>query len=469
LKRRSFAVRYLVLIGGEVTSKLCVLAAFAYLARVLGPRGFGEVELALSTTMLFVLGTELGMTVHGARIVETSPDRAAQLVPRAGLLRLMLAAPACLAMLWLSTLPGAGASGLLAVYSLVVLLTPFNTQWVFQGLRQMQWVAVGSLLRYGTFAAAVLLLVRQGSDLRIVALAEVAGALVFAAFNSAMLGRVLRIRLDWSAVWRGAAGLLRDVWFIGASELAWIATWLTPTIIIGWIDPSRTEQVAWIAAAVRIVMALHTFVWLYFFNMVPNLARERHAGLEAWRGLLRRSLSLSIWFGCFVAVMGTLLAPLVVTTLFGEAYQPAALPLQIVVWMIPVLWVSGHFRYSLIADGRQHLDLLASVAGAATTVLVTAMAGPVYGAAGGAAAILSAGVVNACVSGAAMFRVTGSVRLGVLMPGVLTAVVALVAGLVLSDRAGWGAGAAAAFATYAVVVGPRLSPRRVRDAWEGRS
>jgi hypothetical protein len=68
-----------------------------------------------------------------------------------------------------------------------------------------------------------------------------------------------------------------------------------------------------------------------------------------------------------------------------------------------------------------------------------------------------------------MFRVTGSVRLGVLMPGVLTAVVALVAGLVLSDRAGWGAGAAAACATYAVVVGPRLSPRRVRDAWEGRS
>jgi hypothetical protein len=115
--------------------------------------------------------------------------------------------------------------------------------------------------------------------------------------------------------------------------------------------------------------------------------------------------------------------------------------------MIPVLWVSGHFRYSLIADGRQHLDLLASVAGAATTVLVAAMAGPVYGAVGGAAAVLSAGVVNACASGMAMFRVTGSVRLGVLMPGVLTAAVALGAGLVLLDRAGWVAGAAAACVT----------------------
>ena len=34
------------------------------------------------------------------------------------------------------------------------------------------------------------------------------------------------------------------------------------------------------------VMALHAFVFLYFFNMVPNLSKELHEGLEGWRGLV---------------------------------------------------------------------------------------------------------------------------------------------------------------------------------------
>ena len=61
LSRRSFLVRYLTLFGGEAVSKICVLGAFAYLARTLGPRNFGISEFSLSVTVFFVLGTELGL------------------------------------------------------------------------------------------------------------------------------------------------------------------------------------------------------------------------------------------------------------------------------------------------------------------------------------------------------------------------------------------------------------------------
>ena len=200
LRKRSFVVRYLTLFGGEAGSKLCVLIAFAYLARALGPRDFGAIELALSMTMFFVLAAETGLGSYGARIVETSPDRAAALIAQAGLLRTALAVPAYAVILGLSVWRG---TGILALYGLVVLLTPFNTQWVFQGLRQMQWVALGSLIRYGTFAALILLMIRQGSDTRLVAAAEVFGALGLAVFNTVLIKRVLRMRLDWRGAWAG--------------------------------------------------------------------------------------------------------------------------------------------------------------------------------------------------------------------------------------------------------------------------
>ena len=72
-RNQGFAARYLILFGGEAFSKVCVLLAFAYLARVLSPSSYGTVELALSVTMFFVLGVESGMGSYGARMVAAQP------------------------------------------------------------------------------------------------------------------------------------------------------------------------------------------------------------------------------------------------------------------------------------------------------------------------------------------------------------------------------------------------------------
>jgi O-antigen/teichoic acid export membrane protein len=466
LQKRSFVVRYLTLFGGEAGSKLCVLIAFAYLARALGPRDFGAIELALSMTMFFVLAAETGLGSYGARIVETSPDRAAALITQAGLLRTALALPAYAIILGLSVWRG---TGILALYGLTVLLTPFNTQWVFQGLRQMQWVALGSLIRYGTFAALVLLMIRQGSDTRLVAAAEVAGALGLAVFNTVLITQVLRIQLDWRGAWAGAIDLFRRAWFLGASDLTWAAMWYSPTIVIGWIYPERTEQAAWVAASVRIVMALHAFVWLYFFNLVPNLSRELHDGLDGWRALIQRSLSVAMWPACFIATAGLLLAPAVIELIFGPAYGEAVLPFQIVICMIPVAWLSGHFRFTLIVSGHQRFEFLASaLAGVATLVLALA-GGSRYGAPGAAAALLAGGVINAVAAGIAMRRVVGAVRLSPAAPALITCLASLLVGFTASWLVGRIGGAVLACLLYAGVTASQWDFARLRRAWEGRS
>jgi O-antigen/teichoic acid export membrane protein len=466
LRKRSFVIRYLTLFGGEAGSKVCVLLAFAYLARMLGPRDFGAIELALSMTIFFVLAAETGLGSYGARIVETAPHRAPELVARAGLVRAMLAIPAYAIVLALSVQRG---TPVLALYGLTILLTPFNTQWVFQGLRQMQWVAAGSLARYGTFALLVLFLVRPGSDTRIVAAAEVSGALALALFNTVLLSRVLKIRLDWRGAWRGAADLFRQAWFLGASDLTWAAMWYSPTIVIGWMDPGRTELVAWLAASVRIVMALHAFVWLYFFNLVPNLSRELHEGLDSWRDLIHRSLAVSMWPACFIAAAGTLLAPLGMVTLFGQPYAQAVLPFQIVIWMIPIAWLSGHFRFSLIVSGHQHLEFAASAVAGLVTAIAAVFGARAYGAPGAASALLAGGVVNAIVSGILMRRVIGSVRVGAALPAFLTCLGSILIGLTASWVAGRIAGAALACAAYLLVTASQRDVSRLRRAWEGRS
>jgi O-antigen/teichoic acid export membrane protein len=465
LRRRSFGVRYLALLTGEIGSKVCVVVAFGWLAHVLGPGDFGAIEFALSVTIFFVLAAECGLGSYGARLIEETPHRAPELIPQVGLIRATLALAGYLVMMAIAATAGTAGAALLGIYGLVVLLTPFNTQWVFQGLRQMQWVAIGSFLRYCLFAALVLIFVRPGVDARIVGLAEVGGALTLAAFNSALLGRVLEVQLQWRRVFQGAWELFKDAWFLGASDLTWAAMWYSPVIIAGWIHLTTPEQVGWLAAAIRIVMALHAFVWLYFFNMVPNLTREIGRSVDEWRTLIHRSLDVSMWVACLVALAGTVLAPFVMRTIFGQAFAPAALSLRIAIWMIPVAWLSGHFRFSLIAGGRQHLEFRAAAIAGITTMALVVPGAWLYGAAGASAALLVGGVVNAIAAGMASQRALGTVRLSTAAPAIGTCLASVVIWLALGRLIGEPAAAAIAGLFYAAMAAARCDVHQLKSAW----
>jgi O-antigen/teichoic acid export membrane protein len=442
LRRRSFLARYLTLFGGETFSKLCVMAAFAYLARVLEPTQYGVVELALSITVFFVLSVESGMGLYGARVVAASPERIPSLVPHVMVLRVLLGVPAFAAILAVAAHYSSAGLGILAVNGLAILITPFLTQWVFQGLRQMQWVAAGAMIRNFTFVVLIVALVRPGSDLRLVAAAEVGGISVLALTNAFLLHRRLRVRLEWHDLIGGARRLLRDVWFIGFSDLTWACLWYSPTLIVGWIGTGGTEQVAWVAASVRIVLALHTFVFLYFFNLLPNLARELADGLDGWRDVMTRSVATSVWPAGLVAVGGTLIAPVMMPLVFGPPYAAAVRPFQIAIWMIPLAWFSGHFRFSLIAAGQQRWEFGVSAATAAVTVATGLLLGRYQGAAGAAAALLVGGIANTGLAIVASTRYVGRVPLaGTVGPVLIATALSLVLGLWVAAAVGYLAGA----------------------------
>jgi O-antigen/teichoic acid export membrane protein len=452
LPRRSFAIRYLTLFGGEAFSKLCVIAAFAYLARVLSPRQYGVVELALSVTVFFVLGVESGMGLYGARVVAADPARIPRLVPQVMLLRVVLGIPAFVLILAVAAHYRAAGLGILAINGLAVLLTPLLTGWVFQGLRQMQWVASGSALRNFMFVALVLALIRPDSDIRLVAVAEVGAIAALALFNTYFLHWKLHVRFATDDLWRGTVRLFNDVWYMGLSDFTWACLWYSPGIIVGWMGLAATEHVAWIAASVRIVMSLHTFVWLYFFNLLPNLSKEWSVSPDNWRDLMQRSLTTSMWPACLIAIGGTLIAPLLLPLVYGPAYSAAVRPFQVVIWMIPVAWFSGHFRFSLIAAGHQRWEFVVSAATAVVTVAAAFTYVRTYGSTGAAAALLTGGVVNAVLAHIAMTRYVGGVAiLSRMRPVLVTTAGSLAAGIAAAIVLGPLAGATAGCLLYLAV------------------
>ena len=78
--RVSLVRNFLSLSGAEAVTKVATFFAFAYLARLCGPAGFGYVEWAGTVLMCASLIVDQGFSAYGAREIAKSPEKTAHLV-----------------------------------------------------------------------------------------------------------------------------------------------------------------------------------------------------------------------------------------------------------------------------------------------------------------------------------------------------------------------------------------------------
>ncbi|MGH9801886.1 MAG: oligosaccharide flippase family protein, partial [Blastocatellia bacterium] len=381
---------FLSLAGAEIAAKALTFAAFAYLARVSGPDGFGYIEFAAAAVMCAGLIVEQGFNPFGAREIAKSPERTEALVSEIVLVRLVLAVGLYVALVIFALVFDRAAvqARLLLVYGLSLLAMPLLLQWVFQGHDRMRTVAAIQVVRQLIFAALVFALVHNAQQIWRVGLAETIGLASAAAFGAWSYRRQLngRIRLRW----KFSPQLLREGMTIGLSQIFWVVKMSGATLILGLI--AAPEDVGYFGGAMRILMALHTFVWLYFFNLLPSLSRAWVANDGSFAALTARSLRVVALLAVIGAGIWVAVAPTVVRVVYGQAFAPAGIALQWFAGVCAVAAISGHYRFGLIAAGYQTAEMVTSLIGAIAAVVLIPV-GYFTASVGGAAAGLFVGEV----------------------------------------------------------------------------
>jgi O-antigen/teichoic acid export membrane protein len=403
-QRRKLAANFVLLTAGEMLAKVAAFLAFTRLGRTLGPERYGAIEFAVAMMIFFSLPVSFGLEEYGARELARRRDDAdsgarMMLAAEIGVLRLALALVSALA------LSGTVAAIdrpmeqklLLAAFGSSLLLLPGLAQWFFQGYDRMGWVSVLSIVRQSVFAMLVLLFFDAGGPLYRVGLFEAAAVAAAIAAGGVGLRREFRgFRGGWAAM--RVANLRRHLAAslpIGLSQITWAFLWYSATLILGfWSTPAAVGD---FGVAHRITISLHTFVWLYFFNLLPSISRAAHAGERGageLRELLESSLRLTAWAGFGVALAVTVAAGPMIAIAFGPAFANAAAVVPALIGMIPLMLISGHYRYALIAADRQSLLMYWSMAGAAVTLVVAMITAPGGGARAAAWSLIAGGVVQ---------------------------------------------------------------------------
>jgi O-antigen/teichoic acid export membrane protein len=376
---RQVTKNFLFLFLSNVIGQLFTLAGFIHLARIAGAEGFGKFSFAQVAALYFLYLADFGLQTLGTRAVAQKREAISKYVSEVTVLRAVLAG-GCFLLLVVSSFvfpPFREVRSLIIIFGFALFPSAVLFEWVFQGLEQMEYVALGRVLKGIVFAGLVFVFVHTSEHLKDAALFYVAGIAVAAALLIRVYFR--KSGLVWGKIDRVALKhtLLAAVPLAAGSFITQI-DYNFGTIALGLFLTSK--DVGLFSAAYKIVLFLLAFAAVAAANAVfPLMARSYKKSITLFSHSLKNLLRIFVFVAIPVGIGGCILAPRIMGFLYSAEYQEASIVLQLSIWMVVIVIYRMIFENVLIAAHNQRNYLVGYMLAGALTILGNLFLVPVLG------------------------------------------------------------------------------------------
>ncbi len=331
----------LYLYAVQAANYLFPLITLPYLARVLGPEGFGKLALAQALSQYLYIVLEYGFSLSATREVAKWRDRPEALQSVLGgvlgaraLLSLPAAGTALLALYLFPPLQG--EFGLVWGGFLLALGMSLSPVWFFQGMERMGSVALMEFFVRLLATLGIFFLVRSP--------AQVAWPLYLQALASFVVGFV---GLAWAASWTGLRWpRFGEAWtwlkrgfslFFFRSVVSLYTT--ANVLLVGLFLPPA--QVALYAGAEKLTKALIP-MWDPFSRLfLPRFSYLLEKSPREASRLARRVGGAMLLLGLAAAGVLVFASPFLVRVLLGPGYEGTVPLMRVLAWLLPLIALSN--------------------------------------------------------------------------------------------------------------------------------
>ena len=381
--RQGLVQNIAALYGVQICTYALPLITFPYLARVLGPAGWGSVVFAQAIGVVIAVFVEYGFDISASR--ETSrhrgePGHLSQLISGVLGAKVILAAlcvcgailsrrfthhvAPSLALFWSSTIWG--------------VCQGINMLWYFQGLERMR---LASALEIGGKVVATLsifLLIHHPDDGWKVMAAQCVGCIVAHGVTIVLAYREVgflwptfssvrrALRLGWSMfLFRAAQGLTGSL----------------NGLVLGWVAP--LAALGQYAGAERISRVFQQGLWPINQALYPKLTKQMRDDRHDAMKMVRLSLFFLGGLGLLFGLILFFSAPLLVHVVLGNAFRGSVAPLRVFSLWIPLVALSTVLTFQLLLPNQLDYQFNAVIVTAGLLGFGSALLlAPIYQAAG---------------------------------------------------------------------------------------
>lgn len=325
-KHKTFIQNYSYLSILQVFNLLLPLITYPYLIRVLGEDIYGLVVFAQAISIFFSIFIDFGFNITATKQVSINRDnkvRLSEIVSSVIIIKIILGLISFVILVGLVFfIPELSKHKLLYIFAFTVCLNDlFFSQWFFQGIEEMKYITIVSVISRSVFAFLIFIMVQDKSDYLLVPLITGVGAFLNVLASVFIIFKIKAIKfiLPQKKVIR--------LYFNEALPLFWSRLISkvkdqSNTVFIG--SSIGMTEVAYYDLANKLVNIVNSFIETVTIAIFPKLSHSKD--VKATRDFFKITLLLE-----FLAyVMFLLVGKYIVLIIGGEKMMNSALLLPIV-------------------------------------------------------------------------------------------------------------------------------------------
>lgn len=182
---------------------------------------------------------------------------------------------------------------------------------------------------------------------------------------------------EWNFDRQCARYMLKEAFPLLLTNTAVIVYQRIDQVMIGQLIDK--ESVGYFSVASRFVEVLMYIPMILSQTVMPVLVQKLNEGKEAYERSAQQFMNMSIWCSFIASVFTSLIAYWLVTLLFGEAYMPAVIILQIMSFKAASVALSNTAGAMLVAEGLQKYAIFRDAFGCLVCVVLNYLLLPRYG------------------------------------------------------------------------------------------
>jgi O-antigen/teichoic acid export membrane protein len=370
---------------GLLARKGLLALSFLIVARVLGPKTYGELSYLYTWTYIFFILSGLGFSAVSTREIARSIPDASNLLRASLVVRIVSACVGTILLCALVATPslfGTAASLSAALtYAWIIPAYAILDQlgaYVMAFEKNASFAAI-NLIQWGSFFLATVLALIRGPELKALVAWQTVGMWVGLILACMLLRRPLLGAWRAETNQRVAWFLLKEAVPLAVTNVLGILYFRIGTLYL--FRYSGAEQTGIFTSASQIVEASQLIPMTLVGVTFPGICRAAQKS-EKLASLFEQVTSALIFIALFVAATGTVVSSTLVRLLYGTSYLSSGLLLRLLIWTVVPTFLHYALAYFLIAVGRQQVVPISALVGVVVSLTCNFLLVPRLGALG---------------------------------------------------------------------------------------
>ena len=345
---KRFSKNLLSLFSADVARRLLGFISVAYLARVLGKDGFGEVNLGFAVLAYVMVLSAAGFPTLGTKKIaqRESPELVGNVIGS----RLIATIIVLLVVVFtvLITVQNTTIAWLIILFSCAVVPQIFFVDWFFQGKETLGIVSSARVMQAIVYLSVVLVFVRTINDIMWVAVGSIAGECV----ASVLLFIRFRIKHgDVNIHIKPSLHLLKQSIPLAVGIVLTTLVINYPSLALGIF--TTTSDVGTYSAASKLVYFLLMGDRILVLLLLPASARKYSDSPETFNRMLTDAMRWILIISLPVAVGGILIANKLIAIIYGSGYSSSIAVFQVFIWYFFITMLHTVYSTGLIGVGGE--------------------------------------------------------------------------------------------------------------------